>query len=164
MSILQHSLLFNSNFLTVILGASMCFVGGEAAYALFPCTTFDQQRSLSIYPGADFAVVDKRCLKLLSWTNVGQASLWESTDPESEWRAGSRYIGDHLCWVHKLTAINPKAITRCKSFFTPRRRKAIQANAWGMAYNKLSHATHSWKTIKYLADSGNYCLTTIRWK
>ncbi|KAJ7590140.1 hypothetical protein C8J56DRAFT_1048308 [Mycena floridula] len=143
--------------------ALMNFVASESAYALFPQSTFDLEKSLTI-DSFEENLVDKASFSRVGWTLYDTATLWEVTNPSSEWCAGSRSLGDHRCWVQKLPKIDHTVVLDAEMWFNPRARESLYADSWALAYHETGITTNVFSLIKYQGDMSNFCITAPSFK
>lgn len=142
----------------------MTFIGAESAYALYPISTFDQQRSLSVNSNGLEVEMDRKCFSLIGCKTVDEVKAWEATSIKSEWKAGTRFVGDKMCWVHKLPGLDAELLYKEGLFFQRRGREALHGNSWELAYDELDRAFIALLVVKY-TPQGRACFVTARvWK
>ncbi|KAJ7589082.1 hypothetical protein C8J56DRAFT_888695 [Mycena floridula] len=109
-------------------------------------------------------LVDKASFSRVGWTLYDTATLWEATNPGSEWCAGSWSLGDDRCWVQKLPKIDHTVVLDTEMWFNPQAHESLYANSWALAYHETGIVTNVFSLIKYQGDMSNFCITVPSFK
>ncbi|KAF8630563.1 hypothetical protein AX17_005375 [Amanita inopinata Kibby_2008] len=99
----------------------------EAAYALYPYTTFHQRRSLVCETDGTKQDKARQKYKDRGWSLVSFVKPRERKDQRSDFCAGMRWMGDHRCWKVTLTPVQDPLMKSPMPDY-------ISSNSWGLKY------------------------------
>ncbi|KAJ7586833.1 hypothetical protein C8J56DRAFT_890776 [Mycena floridula] len=74
-------------------------------------------------------------------------------------QAGAHFIRDPLCWIQKLSKVNPETVLTEELFFKPKHQEALYANSWELVHDEDGDAANSFLFIRYLGSSRHFAAT-----